>query len=256
MPHLQVLQDKFAKTEKFTVVGSHLQNGDPSKFLKSKKITFPNFQFLSHPEVKAKGIPYMALIDHKGKVLKEGRSITDKDIEAAIKEAEGSSPMWDSVDVVHHKKIAQNIQIGKAVKSYLSTLAAKAKTNDESGKEAQAIIDAVNSWGQTEIAEINKIKESAPTKAYQKMEQLNKTFYGLPLVKDLYAEMLNMKKDKYLTYLMNLRNQVDRLKTSGNINENSKKYISGNLQKFVDKYPAGDNLKSEAKAMIEEVNSL
>ena len=255
MPHLQVLQDKYAKTGKFTVIGSHLQSSDPSKFLKSRKITFPNYSQLRHPEAPAKGIPHMVLIDHKGKVLKSGR-VSDKEIEAAIKEAAGSSPMWDSVDVVHHKRTVKNLQIGKPVRGILSTLASKAKKDDDAGKEAKAIIDAVNSWGEGELGEINKLKEKAPTKAYKRMELLNKTFYGMPLVKELYPEMLKMKKDKYLSYLMNLRNQVDRLKASKKITENSKKFIAGNLQKFIDKYPASEVLKSEAKGMIEEVNSL
>ena len=255
MPHLQVLQDKYAKTGKFTVIGSHLQSADPTKFLKSKKITFPNYSQLRHPDAQPRGIPHMVLIDHKGKVLKSGR-VSDKEIEAAIKEAAGSSPLWDSVDVVHHKRTVKNLQVGRPVKSTLSMLSVKAKKDDESGKEAKAIIDAVNSWGETELSNINKLKDSAPTKAYQKMEILNKTFYGLPLVKTLYPEMLKMKKDKYLAYLMNLRNQVNRLKSSGKVTENSKKFIAGNLQKFIDKYPASEVLKSEAKAMITEVSSL
>jgi len=255
MPHLQVLQDKYAKTGKFTVVGSHLQPSDPTKFLKSRKITFPNYSQLRHPEAQPKGIPHMVLIDHKGKVLKSGR-VSDKEIEMAIKEAAGSSPMWDSVDVVHHKRTVKNLQIGRPVRSILSTLSAKAKKNDDAAKEAQAIIDAVNSWGEKELNDINKLKETAPTKAYQKMEVLNKTFYGMPLVKQVYPEMLKMKKDKYLIYLLNLRNQMTRLKASGKVTENSKKYIAGNLQKFIDKYPASDTLKGEAKAMIDEVNSL
>ena len=264
MPHLQVLQDKYAKTGKFTVIGSHLQSYNKSavdRLLEKSKVTFPHYQFLNIKKAPCgNGIPHMVLFDHEGNVAGNGRiSNLEAEIKKLIKLAPNPgdySPLTAEVDVKLLKREAQQLKLGRPVKSALANLQRKASGNDDTAKEAKAIIDAVNAWGEKELAETEKLKATAPTEAYSRLNILNKTFYGMPLVKGVPAYLAQMKKDKYLTYLLGLRSQFERLKADTKISQNKKDSLANRFQQFIDKYPASDQLKKEAGDIIKQIQSL
>lgn len=264
MPGLQVLHSKYAKTGKFTVIGSHVQNYNKKAvdgLLSRSKVTFPNYQFLRVSKAPGGGgIPYMALIDHEGNVVAKGHiSNLEAEIKKLIKLAPNPgdfSPLTAEVDVKLLKREAAQLKLGRPVKSGLANLARKAAGKDEVAKEAQTIIDAVNAWGEKELAETEKLKATAPTEAYSRLNILNKTFYGMPLVKEVPTYLAQMKKDKYLTYLLGMRSQFERLKTDKKITQNKKDSLINRYQQFIDKYPASEALKGEAANIIKQIQAL
>lgn len=264
MPHLQVLQDKYAKTGKFTVIGSHVQAYSKKAvdaLLKQSKVNFPHYQQLRLSKAPGGGgIPHMVLIDHEGKVVASGFiSNLESEIKKLIKLApnpEDFSPMVGDLEIKHFKREQKYLIPGKSVKSILGQLERKASGSDEEAKEAKAIIEAVNNWGKSELEAAEKLKASAPTEAYFKLYTLNRTFYGMPLVADVTPWLTEMKRDKYFTYLLGLRKQFDRLKTSKDISDNNKKSLISRYQAFIDKYPASEALKSEAADVIKQIEKL
>lgn len=264
MPGLQVLHSKYSKTGKFTVIGSHLQGYNKNAvdgLLKQSKVTFPHYQGLNIKKAPCgRGIPHMVLFDHEGNIVGNGHiSNLESEIKKLIKLAPNPgdfSPLTAEVDVKLLKREAAQLKLGRPVKSGLASLARKAAGKDAAATEAQAIIDAVNAWGEKELADTEKLKATAPTEAYSRLTILNKTFYGMPLVKDVPAYLTQMKRDKYLNYLLGMKSQFDRLKTDKKITQNKKDSLAKRYQQFIDKYPASEALKSEAANIIKQIQSL
>ena len=261
---MQVLHSKYSKTGKFTVIGSHVQSYNKSAvdgLLGQSKVTFPHFQFLRISKAPGgNGIPHKVLFDHEGNIVAQGFiNNLESEIKRLIKLApnpEDFSPLTAEVDVKLLKREAEQLKLGRSIKSALANLERKAAGNDDEAKEAKAIVDAVNAWGEKELAEAEKLKESAPTEAYSRLNILNKTFYGFPLVKDVPAYLTQMKRDKYFTYLLGLRSQFTRLKQDKKITDRKKDSLASRFQQFIDKYPASDALKKESADIIKQIQSL
>lgn len=264
MPHLQVLQDKYAKTGKFTVIGSHVQAYNKKAvdaLLKQSKVNFPHYQQLRITKAPCgRGIPHMVLFDHEGNVVGNGHiNNLESEIKKYIKLAPNPgdiSPMVGDLEIKFFQREQKNLMPGKPVKSTLGQLERKAEGDSDEAKEAKAIIEAVNNWGKSELEAAEKLKSSAPTEAYSKLYTLNRTFYGMPLVNDVTPWLTEMKKDKYFTYLLGLRKQYDNLKSSKDVSESNKKSLISRFQAFIDKYPASEALKSEAADVIKQIDKL
>jgi hypothetical protein len=265
MPGLQVLQDKYGKTGKFTVIGSYVQsfNDTVTKFLNDNKITFPHYNQLHLTKAPCgNGIPYMVLLNHKGDILKSGHITHDeleKLIADAVKEAPGSGPsgaLYADVEVNHFRKDVAGLVIGKSVKNTLQTLERKSTEDNEQGKEAKALVDAVNKWGKTELEECTKLKDTKPSEAYERFELLYRTFMGMPLVEAVPGYIAELKKDKYVVYMVNLGKQYNSLKASNKVDKRSKDNLIRNYQAFIDKYPASEALKAEAAEYIKKIEAL
>lgn len=148
-----------------------------------------------------------------------------------------------------------SFRYGSSVKNMLNQFEMKAKKGDEVGKEAGAIVKVVNAWGKEQFDEIEKLKAKEPTKAYLKMEALNKTFFGMPLVESFPQQIKEYKKDKYFAYLLGLRRQFDRLMSMEKKNANTAKYLSTKIQAFAEKVK-DDSLKVDAQAMVSELSKI
>ena len=264
LPHMQSLQEKYAKTGKLAVIGSHVQGYDKKRIdalLKAKGVSFPVFQQLRLSEAPCgRGIPHKVLIDHQGKVIASGH-IPDldkkvKELVARVPAANPSSVMYDSVEIKHLKREVKYLQLGRPVKNTLTAFERKASTGGEAGAEAGAVVAAVKAWGDKEYQEAVNLKSEAPTLSYQKFEVLHKTFYGMELAARCYKELAVQKRDKYLTWLLNQRRQFDRLKSSKSRSQRSVEYFQKTLKGFIEKYPASEALKKEARSLMDEAGGL
>ena len=98
LPHLQVLQDKFAKSGKFAVISSHALAYNKRAIegiLKKNKITFPVYQKLflkKAPPVD--GIPHVILFDQEGKIVEQDFEI--ENLEEKIKKLISADKKWAS----------------------------------------------------------------------------------------------------------------------------------------------------------------
>ena len=97
MPKLQKLYQKFKSSGKFEVIASHVAFGDTKKiqaFLKTKKYSFKALRYFHLKEngkmINVRSLPYMFLIDHKGKIIKQGVHLQnlEKDIARLIKDSQ------------------------------------------------------------------------------------------------------------------------------------------------------------------------
>lgn len=258
------MQDKFAKTGKFQVVLSHVQ-GENKKaiegLLSKNKVTFPSYQQLRLKNAPGgRGIPHMVLFDHEGNIIDQGYiQDIDNKIAKLVKAAPNPadySPLYEAVEVKHNRREVQYLKLGRSIKSGLSALQRKAQKKDAAGIEATEIIKAVNAWGEKELADATTQLETAPTTAYARLVILNKTYYGMPLVKGLSQKLAPLMKDKYFKYLAGLGNQLARLKADTKRTQRSKGSLIRTYQNFIDKYPASETLKSEAAAIIKQIEAL
>jgi len=152
-------------------------------------------------------------------------------------------------------KEVMSFRYGSSVKSILSQFEQKVKRGGDSAKEAEAVIKVVTDWGQKEFSEIEKLKAKEPTKAYLKMESLNKTFLGMPLVESFPQQINEYKKDKYFAYLLGLRRQFDRLMSAEKKNANTAKYLSKKIESYAEKVE-DETLKGEAQTMVSELSKI
>jgi hypothetical protein len=257
------LQDKYGKTGKFQIILSHVQPYDKKiidGILGKNKVTFPSYQQVRLKSAPCDGLPTMVLFDHDGNIVEKGylRDLDSK-VKGLVKAAPNPadySPLYETVDVKHNKREVTGLKLGRSIKSALMSLERKAAKKDAAGEEASAIIKAVNTWGEKELSEATTLLESAPTTAYARLNILNKTFYSMPLVKELPRKLSSLMKDKYFKYLVGLSSQLERLKTSKKITQRSKDSLIRSYQGFIDKYPASEALKSEAASIIEQINAI
>ena len=264
MPKLQVLQNKYGKTGKFQIVLSHVQ-GENKKgidsLLSKNKVTFPSYQQLRLKKHQGgRGIPHMILFDHEGNKIVDGKiEDLEKQIAKLVKAAPDPadmSPLYADVSVKHNKREVAGLKPGRSVKSALSALERKAKKTDPAGIEAAEIVKAVYAWGEKELSDATAQLEVMPTTAYARLVTLNKTFYGMPLVKGLSQKLTPYMRDKYFKYLAGLGNQLARLKADTKRRQSSKDSLVRTYQNFIDKYPASDQLKNEAAEIIKQIQAL
>ena len=263
MPKLQVLQDKYGKTGKFQIVLSHVQ-GENKKgidsILSKNKVTFPSYQLRLKNHPCGRGIPHMILFDHEGNKVGDGYiQGLEQQIAKLVKAAPSPgdmSPLYAEVSVKHNKREVTYLKLGRSIKSALSALERKAQKKDPAGIEAAEIVKAVHAWGEKELTDATAQLEVLPTTAYGRLVTLNKTFYGMPLVKGLPQKLMPYMKDKYFKYLAGLGNQLARLKADSKRRQSSKDSLARTYQNFIDKYPASELLKNEAAEIIKQIQAL
>lgn len=212
LTYLQSLQNKFGKTGKFKVKLSHqnFYDKDAIKALFSEKnIDLPCYQQLSLPNAPLGAmlhdLPTTYIIDAKGNASQKYKRKDDlKALESKIQSllpksssAGVENSLFDSASVKYNKGEVVGLKIGRPIKRSMAMLARKAMRKDEAGKEAQEIIDSVNSWGEEEMKQGLSLLEKSPVAAYEKLAVVFKTFQGMPLVKELPAKLKPFTQDKY-----------------------------------------------------------
>lgn len=158
-------------------------------------------------------------------------------------------------NVTKLSKEVMSFRYGSSVKNMLNQFYMKAKKGDDIGKEAGVVVKVINDWGQEQFSEIEKLKAKEPTKAYIKMEALNKTFFGMPLVESFPQQIKEYKKDKYFAYLLGLRRQFERLMAEEKKNANTAKYLSKKMEAFAEKVK-NETLKGEAQIMVSDLSKI
>jgi len=169
-PHLVDAQKEFAKTGRFTVIASHVQDG-PDKardFCKENKVNFPVFQQFREPAAPCgNGIPSAFIIDHTGKVVEKGHPTELlKKIGDYVKKAPTKYFMISSTEVKLWASQAKTLAPNKPVLQILNQLKLAAAKDDEKGKEAKAIAEEIESYVKDNAAKIAKSAETAPAQSF------------------------------------------------------------------------------------------
>lgn len=251
LPKLQALHEKYKSTGKFQMVGSHVQSksGKTDQLISENGLTFPVFQQLRLDGLSFSGIPYLALINHKGEIVEKGRfsfDLIEKYIEAA------PAKMMAGIDVVHHKNAVKKIKMGTSCKSTLNSLLiiAERKPDSPEGKEAQAIYDRVLKNGSDSL---EKAASLAPTAAYTEYEMIYKTFTGFDLAKKAQKKRDELKKEKGLIRLSVMRKDFVKQTEKRKPSSRTLKSLATKVEQFISKQEGTDRVNSDAEALLEEV---
>ena len=171
------------KSKPFILVGSHCQGRNPEKvkeLVDANKLTYPIYEWagLADPPSSGGGLPFMYVVDHRGKVVYFGRS--HEEAEAAVQKAIaaiGAMPtLCGGVKLQAFKSMEKSLVLGKSVKAQVKQLNAAVKKGEAKSatavqqkqvEEAKAILAAIEEAKTDVKGEIESKRESDPEEAYK-----------------------------------------------------------------------------------------
>ena len=180
------------KSKPFMLIGAHCQGRNPEKvkeLVDANKLTYPIYDWagLADPPSSGGGLPFMYVVDHRGKVVYSGRS--HEEAEAAVQKAiaaVGAMPtLCGGVTLQAFKSMEKGLVLGKPVKAQVKQLNAAVKKGEaknatavqqKQAEEAKAILAAIEE-AKTDIkGEIESKRESNPEEAYKLAKAYVATF--------------------------------------------------------------------------------
>ena len=147
------------KSKPFILVGAHCQGHKPDEVMalvNANKLTYPIYDWagLADAPSSGGGLPFMYVVDHRGKVVYSGRS--HEEAEAAVQKAIaaiGAMPvLCGGVALQAFKAMEKSLVLGKSVKSQVKALHAAVKKGEaksatpvqqKQAEEAKAILAAI-----------------------------------------------------------------------------------------------------------------
>ena len=180
------------KSKPFVLIGAHCQGRNPEKvkeLVDANKLTYPIYDWagLADPPSSGGGLPFMYVVDHRGKVVYSGRS--HEEAEAAVQKAiaaVGAMPtLCGGVTLQAFKAMEKSLVLGKPVKTQLKQLNSAVKKGEaksatavqqKQAEEAKEILAAIEE-AKTDIKnEIESKRESDPEEAYKLAKAYVATF--------------------------------------------------------------------------------
>lgn len=193
LPEMEKIWKKY-KSKPFVLIGSHRQGHRPDQvkaLVEANKLTYPIYDFagiaVGEPD-NGRAIPFIYVLNHRGKVVYSGRSDRDavQAVENALAHIGGNLALTADVDIKYHKNLEKNLVLGKsiqlAVKQLEREVAAFEKTNSASAKEtakaeeAKELLKAIEE-AKTEIKmEIAAKAKTNPAEAQKMAKQFKTTW--------------------------------------------------------------------------------
>lgn len=191
LPHMQNLWKTY-RSRPFVLIGSHRQLRDDARLqelVENNKLTYANYQGfgLAEGEPSFNSIPFLMVIDHRGKLVYSGHSepeATEALVEALM-EAGSRTALYGDVKLDKFKSLENDLVWGKNVKMAMMKLVADVKrgrtkqAGDDArnrASEAEAILKAMAESKRNEKAEIEELKESNPEEAVKRIRTFVATF--------------------------------------------------------------------------------
>ena len=171
------------KSKPFVLVGAHCQGHKPDEVMalvNANKLTYPIYDWagLADAPSSGGGLPFMYVVDHRGKVVYSGRS--HEEAEAAVQKAIaaiGAMPvLCGGVALQAFKSMEKSLVLGKSVKAQVKQLNAAVKKGEaksatavqqKQAEEAKAILAAIEEAKVDVKNEIESKRESDPEEAYK-----------------------------------------------------------------------------------------
>ena len=180
------------KSKPFVLIGAHCQGRNPEKvkeLVDANKLTYPIYDWagLADPPSSGGGLPFMYVVDHRGKVVYSGRN--HEEAEAAVQKAiaaVGAMPtLCGGVTLQAFKAMEKSLVLGKPIKTQLKQLNSAVKKGEaksatavqqKQAEEAKEILAAIEE-AKTDIKnEIESKRESDPEEAYKLAKAYVATF--------------------------------------------------------------------------------
>ena len=180
------------KSKPFILIGSHCQGRSPKEvqaLVDANKLTYPIYEWagLADPPSSGGGLPFMYVVDHRGKVVYSGRN--HDEAEAAVQKAIaaiGAMPtLCGGVALQAFKSMEKGLVLGKSVKAQVKQLSAAVKKGEaksattvqqKQAEEAKAILAAIEEAKTDVKNEIESKRESDPEEAYKLAKAYVATF--------------------------------------------------------------------------------
>lgn len=180
------------KSKPFMLIGSHCQGRKPDEVMalvNANKLTYPIYDWagLADAPSSGGGLPFMYVVDHRGKVVYSGRS--HEEAEAAVQKAIaaiGAMPtLCGGVQLLAFKAMERQLVLGKPVKTHIKALKAAVKKGEaknatalqqKQAEEARAILSAIEEAKTDAKNEIESKRESDPEWAYKLAKAFVVTF--------------------------------------------------------------------------------
>ena len=183
LPRMEEVWKAF-KSKPFLLVGSHCQGRQDAKvkeLVEANKLTYPIYERfgLAEGEPGHKGIPFLYVVNHRGKVVYSGhddRAATEA-VVTAIGEIGAPDTLYGGVSLVRFKGLKKKLCLGQSIKSEVKKLqdAAKGK-NAATAEEAKAILAAIDEAKARTKDEIDSIKATKPDEAVKLIKLFCTTF--------------------------------------------------------------------------------
>ena len=194
LPRMEQLWQSF-KSKPFVLVGSHRQGHRPDEvkaLIDEHKLTYPiydRFGLADGEPDNGGGIPFIYVVNHRGKVVYSGRS--ERDATQAVVEAitkVGMPPdLLPEVQLVKYKNLQKKFALGQNMTSVVKALgkdvaAAERKTatkvQKEKAEEASAILAALENGKKDVRDEIDALEKTNPADAVKYIQLYAKSFPG------------------------------------------------------------------------------
>lgn len=114
-------------------------------------------------------------------------------------------PILSGVPLKHFKLLENRLVIGKPLKPALAPVKTAARTDNEKGDEAKAILSAVDNWTVTELKRLQEMQEKQPAAALEELERYLKTVRDLPTAAEAEKALAALKKEKGVVELVRIR---------------------------------------------------
>ncbi len=254
------MQQKYAKSGKFTVFLSFVQtfNEDAGKFLKEQAPTIPVYEQINLPHSPCgKGIPHAVLFDHTGAVVATGDpDELEQKVEALVKATPDPPPeILGGLEIKSCTSLAEQLATGKAIDPILKKLTVMAEKDDESGKEAKQLAEAVNKYIESEKTRLKESADATPAKTVLKLNGFLIQIKGMNGEQELRDLVAKLKKDKNVALLVTTMQQVDALQAKIAKNKKSNRADDSALAKAketIRKMIAGGKVSESVKKEAEE----
>lgn len=209
LPKMQKIWSSF-KSKPFMLIGSHRQGRQVARveeLVKANKLTYPMYDYagLVGEPSSGGGIPFLYVVNHRGKVVYAGRS--EPEATEAVVNALGEIGAQPSLTggFVFGKKsvwksLEKQLELGKPVAGAVKKLEKAVKdaekksakqADKDAAEEAKKLLEAIESCHKDIKTDIEVAKTTNPEEAHKLASLLVKSF---PEEKELKAELPEMKK--------------------------------------------------------------
>ncbi len=224
MPHIVDIAEDFKKDGRLVVIASHAWDRNMDKinaFIeRTGSEAIPFYQgFKVDGAPGARGVPFAYIVDHKGEVIWSGHPGDGSKVREVITEAVKAAPaagqaggFFADLTVTHNKDLMRQIVIGKNGERALKVLRGRAQKPTPQGEEAQAMVDAIETWVDEQKALVDEIAEATPSKALLTLRTLRSTFPSAGA--ELKETFMRLSKDKATVELAKMRSRIDALKAN------------------------------------------
>jgi hypothetical protein len=167
------------------------------------------------------------------------------------------TPMTAEVEIFLNKDVAHDLVPGNRIRRPLQTLERRAEGDDEQAAEAQAIVDSVNAWIESELAGAADQIATEPARAYIRLAMLSQTLRGMD-EEDRVDELADpLKEDDNIEDLAEIILNMEQLQAMADERGPTRQVASNcnSAERVIERYLRRDDLTDVLRAEAEGVNA-